>query len=343
MLVPVFPTPILGDVLMVCAFPPRRIRSAFTLIELLVVISIIALLIGILLPALGAARNTARDAACLSNMRQLGLGVAVYAEDNNEFNVPYRDVWSSAPIYWSALLVDQGYFGGGDAFICARMEEVNAPAWTPDLIDEGDPNGTAAEQDDWLRDPDWLFIHYGMNTSNVGTLQGRTNMGRTNPYVRNFNQPDELTLTPRTGDFRTPSEMIYAVDAATASDGISRYTQSGGTIGGGTSIPDTPSGSTQEPTTVRGSNFIWDNAGSVPGNAGYPHARHNGLAVNIVFADGHAGAVALSGATNPLSGRTSWAFYNSTIGVGDARYGESGNRWTETGSARGGASYDDPS
>ena len=75
----------------------RQTRRAFTLIELLVVIAIIAILAAILLPALAKAKDKAKQIACATNLRQWGMALRMYADDNSD-NLP-RDGMNSSGTY----------------------------------------------------------------------------------------------------------------------------------------------------------------------------------------------------------------------------------------------------
>lgn len=121
----------------------RTRQNAFTLIELLVVISIIALLIAILLPALGAARDTARSVQCLSMLKQFGLANHIYAEDSKNVFLPVRyedddghENWYSDALFAQALGMDKGRSHWPQEYLCPSSyaiqmgEGLDAP-WIP--------------------------------------------------------------------------------------------------------------------------------------------------------------------------------------------------------------------
>ncbi len=95
-------------------------KKAFALIELLVVIAIIAILAAILFPVFARARENARRASCLSNLKQIGLGLMMYTQDYDEKLPPtynYYNGSGNVPLIWWQD-VTQPYIKSWQLFIC---------------------------------------------------------------------------------------------------------------------------------------------------------------------------------------------------------------------------------
>ncbi len=112
---------------------PRCELGGFTLIELLVVIAIIAVLAGMLMPALKSARGKAQSMACMSNLKQILLADLLYADDHNDALVPY---WISDGTSYLTPYTTYKYPGllqpyikpGSGTFVPSRNEWMRCPA-----------------------------------------------------------------------------------------------------------------------------------------------------------------------------------------------------------------------
>lgn len=121
----------------------QNTRSAFTLIELLVVIAIISILAAILFPVFAKVREKARQTACLSNCRQIGLGFMQYAQDNDEHLPLSTD--SGRDLSWTATL--QPYIKSRQIYRCPDDASTN---WTTPIAPATVTRLSSYYLNDWL-------------------------------------------------------------------------------------------------------------------------------------------------------------------------------------------------
>ncbi|HTX22313.1 MAG TPA: prepilin-type N-terminal cleavage/methylation domain-containing protein [Candidatus Aquilonibacter sp.] len=170
----------------------KRSARGFTLIELLVVIAIIAILAAMLLPALAAAKQKAYAAACTSNLRQWGLALTMYLDDNREV-FPLAKIPNGTPgapagyneddPAWSALIAFHAAGQGNSVWYNVLPSYVGGqPLWQIALANGStnfvnarkifDCPTAAALPSDFASNPDRIVFNYGMNYKGNTGLTG---------------------------------------------------------------------------------------------------------------------------------------------------------------------------
>ncbi|MGN6556057.1 MAG: prepilin-type N-terminal cleavage/methylation domain-containing protein [Verrucomicrobiota bacterium] len=174
---------------------PRK-PGAFTLIELLVVIAIIAILAALLLPALSSAKQRSQRIACLNNLKQMGVALAVYSGDNNDRLMPpyFQGSGSSAP--WQGYVLFQSSQASGQPadtssptnhgyFYTTRIIESGKSYYCP-----GTKPGTEWAYDNYTVSGSWPCIpknssagHMLVRSSYMYYPQTKQQVSPMNPYL----------------------------------------------------------------------------------------------------------------------------------------------------------------
>jgi len=269
--------------------PPR----GFTLIELLVVIAVIALLIGLILPALASSRKAGRAAVCLSDLRQLGTAMVQYNNDHKEAVVPSFNtvgIQGADPLDGWAPILDR------DGYITAAPQNSRSAFYCPDTFDVA-----------------------GVASGQTGTNPNNPKGWHDWPFIRTGSSNDPVTIPER--GFDKIIRVSYWMNAINPIGGTVQVEQDlhySGSVGYGPGTGGDYVKLTRLSAFVRPHQLIAladgvyvgrqrDNQlGMANSRIGYRHTGRGGLAANTAFADGHCAPVggkefprALGGSNNP--------------------------------------------
>ncbi len=269
----------------------RRGAAGFTLIELLVVIAVIAVLIGLLVPSLSAARDVARQTKCASNLRQIAVAATAYAGSEKGFycSGPFenRVGMNWGPMHersWIADYIRSGLMIPGK-FLCPGSPGTVSEAWqdTAGIYAYSQPDLERLVEEGYNSNycQSWYMAYTDMKSASPGS--GSSNWDDVRHVVGPLNER-------HTGQRTTPSRVPLMADGNAQVSAM--VTINGQTLTCAKNQTDGPSGIARGPSggTVWGRQD-WENWGPAHGKsskvANSGNSGHAAFYTNIAFADAH--------------------------------------------------------
>lgn len=203
---------------------PTR-RRAFTLLELLVVITIISILVGVSLPIFSRVQDRARTTQCISNLRQIAIGVLAYGADHEGKLVPV-DSPTPTKYTWMTYLSNGGYVPSPTSpslgvatkeksvFRCPADSKTVATG-IPSPASRTDPLGARVVGDSGT-DENGQTVYYHVSYAMNGCTREETKY----PLTRDPADGGEPTINHRLGDIPFPTKTVLACDGVYFLDGI---------------------------------------------------------------------------------------------------------------------------